>query len=464
MTSHKLIIHNDSISLKNQDTGTFVSRVDKDGWHLGARSITGISDDTSLAGDSATKLVTEHAAKGYTDAHAVPLDPTAKLVNTNTTAALIDVILGQPVQDGAIQTEGGIFCKKNLVVTSTTNATEGDPGSVYTLGGISVAKDIYCTGHITNTDQTDATIVDSVPLGTTTHGGSVITEGGLCVTNDHEATVGVTDVGDGPTTTYTAAIATEGGMLAKKDILSLANLRGTKVYSGSAEISGDDYSDGLLKITNTHATAPGGYIQPVHIMKSNMGLNERIQMNIGRAKATKDLGGMGFHYDSTGSNDNCIYFGFYNTADLVNIYPNGNMTITGTLAKGGGSFVINHPTRPNYKLRHCFVETNTRGDNIYRYLVTISDNSGLGHCSLPAYYSALNENTQVFVSTANCLASAYGVLNEDGVTVDVHTSGNGDFNVMVVGTRKDQLMKDYWDEYKDEVPYNPPASLTNPMT
>ena len=74
----------------------------------------------------------------------------------------------------------------------------------------------------------------------------------------------------------------------------------------------------------------------------------------------------------------------------------------------------------------------------------------MGTVTLPDYYQYLNENTQVFVS-AEYSESGFGFgcgrLNPDNpLQVDIRVSEDGKYNVLVVGTRKDQLMKDFWDE------------------
>jgi hypothetical protein len=45
-----------------------------------------------------------------------------------------------------------------------------------------------------------------------------------------------------------------------------------------------------------------------------------------------------------------------------------------------------------------------------------------------------------------------GEVNEELSTVTIHVNQDGRYNVLVIGTRKDQLMKDYWDQYQEEVP------------
>jgi len=128
------------------------------------------------------------------------------------------------------------------------------------------------------------------------------------------------------------------------------------------------------------------------------------------------------------------------------------LAVNGTVSKTGGSFLINHPDplKPKWKLRHCFVESNTRGDNLYRYVITTSNQTGT--VALPSYFKHLNENSQVFVSAKDNLGAGYGVLDESLDNLTINVTIDGVYNVLLIGTRKDQAMRDYWDQYGAEVP------------
>jgi len=72
-------------------------------------------------------------------------------------------------------------------------------------------------------------------------------------------------------------------------------------------------------------------------------------------------------------------------------YFSGNVHVTGTLSKGGGSFQIDHPLDPlNKYLFHSFVESPDMM-NIYNGNV-VSDASGYATVSLPDWFEALNRD------------------------------------------------------------------------
>jgi hypothetical protein len=72
-------------------------------------------------------------------------------------------------------------------------------------------------------------------------------------------------------------------------------------------------------------------------------------------------------------------------------YFSGNVHVTGTLSKGGGSFKIDHPLDPENKyLQHSFVESPDMM-NIYNGIVSL-DGFGRAVVALPTYFMALNRD------------------------------------------------------------------------
>jgi hypothetical protein len=69
----------------------------------------------------------------------------------------------------------------------------------------------------------------------------------------------------------------------------------------------------------------------------------------------------------------------------------GNLTVTGTLSKGAGTFKIDHPLDPARKyLSHSFIESPDMM-NVYNGNVT-TDGNGFATVKLPAYFGALNRD------------------------------------------------------------------------
>jgi hypothetical protein len=123
----------------------------------------------------------------------------------------------------------------------------------------------------------------------------------------------------------------------------------------------------------------------------------------------------------------------------------GGTTYVRALSKTSGTFRIDHPDpskNATKYLQHSFVESPTRGDNIYRYKIcTINCQASL---ALPDYYKFLNENDQVWVSPVCHFGSAYGVIDSCQTCVTFTSNCDGEYNVLIMGTRKDIDAKGGW--------------------
>jgi len=84
----------------------------------------------------------------------------------------------------------------------------------------------------------------------------------------------------------------------------------------------------------------------------------------------------------------------------------GNVQVTGTLSKGGGSFKIDHPLDPENKyLSHSFVESPDML-NIYNGLITL-DEHGEAFVSLPDWFGALNRDFRYQLTCVGSFAPVY---------------------------------------------------------
>ena len=117
-----------------------------------------------------------------------------------------------------------------------------------------------------------------------------------------------------------------------------------------------------------------------------------------------------------------------------------NLIVDGVLSKGSGTFRITHPNpamSASTWLQHSFVESPTRGDNIYRWKVELTGSS-YGF-KLPEYYKHLNENDQIWVNPVEHFGRAYGVVDSQQHILTVTADTTGSYNVLLIGTRKDQV-------------------------
>jgi hypothetical protein len=120
----------------------------------------------------------------------------------------------------------------------------------------------------------------------------------------------------------------------------------------------------------------------------------------------------------------------------------------GALTKGSGTFDIPYPDpdkeKEGWRLRHSFVESPTRGDNLYRWQVNVKN--GQAEIELPDYFRHLNENVQVWISPVRHFGRAYAETNEAMTKIYVKAEEDGSYNVLAVGTRKDKTAKENFDK------------------
>jgi hypothetical protein len=115
------------------------------------------------------------------------------------------------------------------------------------------------------------------------------------------------------------------------------------------------------------------------------------------------------------------------------------------MSKLSGTFQIDHPdpskTHTHY-LQHSFVESPTAGDNIYRWKVNIVN--GQAVIELPSYYKFLNENDQMWITPQGHFGIGYGEINEIQTEVTIFANTDGEYNVLLIGTRKDHDIQHHW--------------------
>ncbi len=116
---------------------------------------------------------------------------------------------------------------------------------------------------------------------------------------------------------------------------------------------------------------------------------------------------------------------------------NGNVNVSGTLSKGGGSFTIDHPLDPENKtLSHSFVESPDMM-NIYNGNVTTDDN-GDATVALPDYFTGLNKDFRYQLTVIGQFAQAIvaNEISDNGFQIKTDKS-NVKVSWQVTGIRQD---------------------------
>ncbi|MEW6207715.1 MAG: hypothetical protein AB1631_05065 [Acidobacteriota bacterium] len=119
----------------------------------------------------------------------------------------------------------------------------------------------------------------------------------------------------------------------------------------------------------------------------------------------------------------------------------GDVSISGMLSKGGGSFRIDHPLDPENKyLYHSFVESPDMM-NIYNGNITTNQN-GEATVELPEYFEALNADFRYQLTVIGTFAQAIVAEKIKGNRFTIRTSApNVEVSWQVTGVRQDGWAK-----------------------
>jgi hypothetical protein len=126
----------------------------------------------------------------------------------------------------------------------------------------------------------------------------------------------------------------------------------------------------------------------------------------------------------------------------------GNVTISGSLSKGSGSFKIDHPIKPEtHHLVHSFIE-GPQADNIYRGKVALVGGTATVNLDeagrmTEGTFVALNGNVQCFTTNEGGWTAVRGAVDGNILTIEAQDATCTDtVSWLVIGERHDQHMID----------------------
>ena len=119
-------------------------------------------------------------------------------------------------------------------------------------------------------------------------------------------------------------------------------------------------------------------------------------------------------------------------------YFNGNVSVLGSLAKGSGTFKIDHPLDPaNKYLYHSFVESPDMM-NVYNGNVS-TDANGFATVKMPDYFSALNKDFRYQLTVIGTFANAIISKEINNNTFEIRTDKpNIKVSWQITGVRQDK--------------------------
>jgi hypothetical protein len=162
-----------------------------------------------------------------------------------------------------------------------------------------------------------------------------------------------------------------------------------------------------------------------------------------------------------------FHFGV-NTAGAGTSAITGNLTVSGALSKGSGTFLIDHPLDPaNKNLYHGFVEA-PRYDLIYRGKATLAASSVTASIDAASNmtagtFAALTQNAQCFVQNLSGWSPLKCSVAGDQITITTNAPSSTDtVSWLVIAERNDPFIHtlDNVDSSGRMVPEQPKAALT----
>lgn len=166
----------------------------------------------------------------------------------------------------------------------------------------------------------------------------------------------------------------------------------------------------------------------------------------GSHEGTRNAYGGFFQAGSYSSNGTGNKYGIYCTTfgwgNRYAGYFSGNVIVTGSLSKGSGSFLIDHPLDPQNKtLRHNFVES---PENLCLYRGKVKLNSsGEGRVEMPSYFKALTKEAEATV-TLTSIGRPFNTgyeWNADYTVCTVYGDPNREVSYIVMADRDDPVMR-----------------------
>ncbi len=129
------------------------------------------------------------------------------------------------------------------------------------------------------------------------------------------------------------------------------------------------------------------------------------------------------------------------TSFTQNVFVNADFDVSGTVSAAVKAFKIPHPdpSKENMYLVHSTVETNTAGDNMYRWSLDMLE--GDNYIKLEDYHPYLNANEMIWVSPVKSFGSGFGEVIKEENKLKITVNKSGKYNVLLICTRIDPATK-----------------------
>ena len=208
------------------------------------------------------------------------------------------------------------------------------------------------------------------------------------------------------------------------------------VRSGNIELS--DFGSAALQSLKWSAFRPNGRHEIAKIVAqstSSYGGNLIFYYRAPNTNVAVDATSIGIHISDSGR------VGIGGVSSTYKLAVAGSFH-AGPVTSTVKNFLIDDP-RPDkvgHKIRHSCCETDSAGDNIYRRRLDCLQ--GKNVFELPDWFSALNENVDVWVNPFKHRGQAWGETVGNSLHIDCSKSGT--YLCLFIGTRRDKDAVENW--------------------
>ncbi|MBK9605958.1 MAG: hypothetical protein IPO58_05820 [Betaproteobacteria bacterium] len=336
---------------------------------------------------------------------------------------------------------------KGFVGVPDSNSLRG-PGEMILFGDLGVSTSIWAGGGPRMT---------FFPTGHIAIGGGIITETKLAVRSEFSLTTAIEGV------SYTG-IGVHGYTESGKGIYGQAALSGDGV-------SGDSQSGRGIVGASQSGTGVYGTSSAASVINAGVygagGASGSIGVIGESSNGATPTGVYGVSSNATGfgvyARNNAATTGWALAAEgprAANLA--GDVQVLGTLSKGAGSFMIDHPLDPaNKYLYHSFVESPDM-KNIYDGNVT-TDGTGHAEVALPDWFEALNRDFRYQLTVIGTFAQAIVAKKVAGNRFTIATSApNVEVSWQVTGIRQDAYANKHRIPVEQEKPVSEQGTFLHP--
>jgi hypothetical protein len=359
--------------------------------------------------------------------------------------------------DGTIQTTAALSANQvvrslnglmgNLTLSAGPNITITPGGGGLTISATGLLNTVTRNSTLAGNGSAASPLGVAVPLvlsGTTAFTGSIITatNGGpgnavRGSSTDGIAIFGSNTSGEGVRGSSTSNVGVRGESATNVGVFGLST-SGTGMRGRSTSgigIQGESTNSFGISGSSTNGVAISG------TSAQSVGVN---------GQSTNSHGVQGQSLSADAADAGVVGFGLPGGAFAGRFQ--GNVHVSGTLSKGGGSFKIDHPLDPENKyLYHSFVESPDMM-NIYNGNIT-TDENGDAEVGLPDWFEALNKDFRYQLTVVGTFAQAIVADEVSNNRFQIKTSAPGvKVSWQVTGIRRDAFANRYRIKVEEEKP------------